>query len=51
MAKRKVPAPIVPQVDHPGDTSNFEEYEEEAGYELCLDDSVADVYQDVFADF
>jgi len=51
MAKRKVPAPIVPQVDHPGDTSNFEEYEEEAGYEVCLDDSVADVYQDVFADF
>ena len=51
MAKRKSTPPILPQVDHDGDTSNFEEYEEEPGYEVCTDESVADVYQDVFADF
>jgi len=51
MSKRKNTPPIVPVVEHEGDTSNFEEYEEEAGYDVCLDESVADIYADVFADF
>jgi len=49
--KRKLTPPIQPNVQHPGDTSNFEEYEEEAGYEICLDESIVDIYADVFADF
>jgi len=51
MSKRKVQPPISPVVSDPGDTSNFEEYEEEEGYDVCLDESVADIYADIFADF
>merc|ERR1712137_259337 len=51
MAKRKGSPPIVPNILHEGDTSNFEEYEEEAGYDICLDESVVDIYSDIFAEF
>jgi len=50
MSKCKLTPPIVPVVEHEGDTSNFEEYEEEPGYEFC-DDSVPDIYAELFADF
>ena len=51
MSKRRCTPPIVPVVGFEGDSSNFEEYDEEPGYEVCLDESVADIYADIFADF
>jgi len=51
LTKRQVTPPIRPTIEHEGDTSNFEDYEEEPGYELCLDESINDIYADVFADF
>ena len=44
-------APIIPVADHDGDTSNFEEYEEEEGFEYCTDPTVVDFYEETFKDF
>lgn len=49
--KKQVAAPIVPEADHEGDTVNFEDYDDEGGYEVCTDPQVVDIYADIFADF
>jgi len=51
LARKQVVAPIIPDVDHDGDTSHFEDYEDEPGFEYCTDPSVIDFHEDVFKDF
>jgi|ERR1712137_61836 len=51
LAAKRVKPPMVPKVDREGDTQNFDEYDEESGYEACDDPNVPDVYEAVFADF
>jgi len=48
---RKVRAPIVPDVEGENDTTLFEAYDEEDGYELVPEKPPADPYADLFADF
>ena len=51
LLKKQAVAPIIPDIDHDGDTSNFEEYEDEPGYEYCTDPSVIDFHEETFKDF
>ena len=51
LANKHIRPPIIPPVEHEGDTSNFEKYEEEGGYDYCLNDDVTDPYADTFANF
>lgn len=51
LLKKQVVAPIIPDTDHEGDTSNFEEYEDEPGFEYCTDPSVIDFHEETFKDF
>ena len=51
LLKKQVVAPIIPEVEHEGDFSNFQDYEEEPGYECCNDPLVVDIYEETFRDF
>jgi len=51
LAQRKLKPPIIPLIASEGDTSNFEPYQEEAGYEYCFSPDVDDPYASKFADF
>ena len=52
MNNKQTIAPIIPIADHDGDTSNFEEYEEdEEGFEYCTDPTAVDYFEETFADF
>jgi len=49
MARKQVAAPIVPEVDHEGDTGNFEKYDEEVTEYSGPD--VIDPYAHLFSEF
>ena len=51
LARKQVRPPFIPDTAGEGDTSNFDDYEEEPGYDVCDDPSVVDIYEETFADF
>jgi hypothetical protein len=51
LAQKKATPPVVPLVGNEGDTSNFEVYDEEDGYDYCFDENFEDPFASKFADF
>eukprot|EP01096_Ripella_sp_DP13-Kostka_P015289 TRINITY_DN70_c0_g2_i1.p1 TRINITY_DN70_c0_g2~~TRINITY_DN70_c0_g2_i1.p1 ORF type:complete len:368 (-),score=180.16 TRINITY_DN70_c0_g2_i1:142-1245(-) len=51
LKQRLIQAPIVPDVEHDGDASNFEEYEEDPGYNINDPDDPTDPYAHLFESF
>lgn len=47
LLKRKIQGPIIPEVQHDGDTNNFQEYDEEPDTDI----TVGDPYKELFKDF